>query len=497
MSHNVADIEDAAHLHIERQSELTSELTKKLAECNGHIHVASQLQAVLENNAIEVGHQIETLTTTLHNQIEAQKQRLLHKIHTTRQQNVMALQRHLSNLGSFQKNLLYVYRKHCDSFDNHNTNSEILNFGVELKNILEYDTKFDYETNVITLKPATFEGGPSNLIGSLHIQNSPLLSSDTNESHLSRSFPRSYLEIGLNKSKKKSSVELPLSMSLSSSFRRHSLFKRNVCLKPIFQFDIYDSLQLTCLLLYDKHQIFLTGRKGDIGIMQIYEKQGKYLKTILDSGDAFQMAGNRKNSKIFITEPDKRILTKMRSKDFNVKTLVTNKRVLGVTVNSEADVIFSDAETRCIYKCSNNGQNIKLLIKSEGINHSFKKPVYLTTDTMDNIYITDIETNHVICFRQNAEMLFKYGGPKHLNKPGQVCIDKDGFVLVADENNDRIVLLDDQGKFVKVLLDSKNDLCKPVCLALDFIKQPRLFVGESCGVVKVFKYLTNEDKENQ
>lgn len=495
IDHDVADIGESAQQQIERQQVLESELTKKLADWNRKIHETSQIQTALESNAIEVIDQIETLTNTLHNQIEAQKHHLLHRIHSTRQQNSMALQRHLSYLTSFQKSLLHVYRKHCDSFDGNSTNSDVLNFGVELETVLQHEEKFNYESNILTLQPATFEGGPSNLLGTLHIQNSQLLNSDTNESCLSRSFPRSFWEIGLNKGKKKKSVELPLSMSLSSSFRRHSLFKRNICLKPIFEFEIYEKLQPTCLLLFSRGKLYLTGRKEDIGILQVYEKQGVYEDTIYKDGDAFQMAGNGKTSKIFITEPGKRLLTKMKPKEILVKTLIDNKQPLGVAIDSKTDIIFSDAETRRIFKCSNNGQNLKLLIKSEGINHVFRKPAYLTTDAMDNVYVTDTETNHVICFRQNAEMLFKYGGPKHLNKPGQVCIDKEGFILVADENNDRIVLLDDQGKFVKVLLDSKNDLCKPVCLALDFDKN-YLYVGENGGVIKVFKYLINQENES-
>ena len=67
-----------------------------------------------------------------------------------------------------------------------------------------------------------------------------------------------------------------------------------------------------------------------------------------------------------------------------------------------------------------------------------------------------------------------------LNTPTHLAIDKNNFVLVTDYNNHRIIMLDPDLKFVKVLITPEAGLYRPCRLVLDEREesQLRLYVGE-------------------
>ncbi|XP_045187754.2 uncharacterized protein LOC123545493 [Mercenaria mercenaria] len=68
---------------------------------------------------------------------------------------------------------------------------------------------------------------------------------------------------------------------------------------------------------------------------------------------------------------------------------------------------------------------------------------------------------------------------------GIVC-DEEGHILVSDWNNDCIHVLDRDGNFLLNLIGKKDGLEGPNALGLD--KRGYLWVGDSHGVVRVFKY---------
>ena len=64
--------------------------------------------------------------------------------------------------------------------------------------------------------------------------------------------------------------------------------------------------------------------------------------------------------------------------------------------------------------------------------------------------------------------------------PTHLAVDKNNFVFVADYNNYRIVLLDSNLDFIKVLITPESSLYRPCRIALDETDgdKVRLFVGE-------------------
>lgn len=68
---------------------------------------------------------------------------------------------------------------------------------------------------------------------------------------------------------------------------------------------------------------------------------------------------------------------------------------------------------------------------------------------------------------------------------GIVC-DADGYILVSDWNNDCVHVLDRDGNFLLQLVNSKDGLEGPNALGID--RRGYLWVGDSHGVVRIFKY---------
>ena len=96
---------------------------------------------------------------------------------------------------------------------------------------------------------------------------------------------------------------------------------------------------------------------------------------------------------------------------------------------------------------------------------------------------------HRVCLMDvNGGLKTSYGHSKgdltgdegQLNTPTHLAVDKNNFVLVTDYNNHRIILLDPDLKFVKVLITSEAGLYRPCRLVLDEREesQLRLYVGE-------------------
>jgi len=120
-----------------------------------------------------------------------------------------------------------------------------------------------------------------------------------------------------------------------------------------------------------------------------------------------------------------------------------------------------------------NGQ----LINSWGANQ-FIMPHGLTVDNENNIWVTDVGLHQVFKFSHDGKLLLKLGEATiagndrlHFNKPTAVAIAKDGSFYVSDGyGNSRIVKFSSQGKYLfewGKKGDTKNEFNIPHAICLD------------------------------
>ena len=147
---------------------------------------------------------------------------------------------------------------------------------------------------------------------------------------------------------------------------------------------------------------------------------------------------------------------------------------------------------RCIYTLASVGGTIKRILTLHGRN-PFKCPRHVTVNASDDVIVSDAGDNLVVLFNDSGQVVWEYGGGEggagvgELDNPAGVCADNLGNVLICDQNNDRVVLLDSAGNFLCHVLEGSENIERPAAVAVD--KDGRMVVAQEDGRVKVFSYL--------
>ena len=167
----------------------------------------------------------------------------------------------------------------------------------------------------------------------------------------------------------------------------------------------------------------------------------------------------------------------------------------GIATNSSGDVIVADCMSRCIYIMSVLGGTIQRIITQRG-RQPFKCPAYVAVNGKDQVIVADCGAHCVSIFSNKGQHICDHGvpekpgaGPGLLDCPSGICIDKLDNILICDKNNDRIVLLDPRGRFMCVVVEGQDVLQRPQAVCVD--REGRLLVAEEEGMVKIFKYREN------
>lgn len=117
------------------------------------------------------------------------------------------------------------------------------------------------------------------------------------------------------------------------------------------------------------------------------------------------------------------------------------------------------------------------------------EPSDIFVDNQQNVYIADTGNHRILCFDTNLQYLRqisefenpnKEGGMDKLNMPSGVFVTDEGKVYIADTENSRIVITDNQGKLLKIVPQPQSEvfpegfIYKPSALVVD--KAHRIYV---------------------
>ena len=194
---------------------------------------------------------------------------------------------------------------------------------------------------------------------------------------------------------------------------------------------------------------------------------------VVDSQDRVYVF-NRGEHPMLVFEADGRFVTSWGEGLF--------KRPHGVTLGPDESLYCVDDEAHCIYKCTLDGQVLQTIgTPHEGATRHSGQPFHLPTkvafdpDTND-IYITDGYGNaRVHKYLSDGQHIFSWGDygpePSQFNLPHSVCTDVDGLVYVADRENHRIQIFDEQGNYV----DQWSNVHRPCGL---HIHQDLVYIGQ-------------------
>lgn len=191
--------------------------------------------------------------------------------------------------------------------------------------------------------------------------------------------------------------------------------------------------------------------------------------------------------------PNEKKMRWSRDCDYGLCLCVTNELNIILTVYNESR----------LDEYSPDGECIRTIILSPEA--GFRFPVHAIKLTNGHFVVSygfrDSDL-YGLCIMDADGKLVKSFGTKcgsnneQLNRPVHLCVDGNGFVLVADQYNDRVLLLDSNLRFQREILSKvKHGLLCPKRILLDEPRS-RIIVAEdhlgSVGMIRVYRMSSNE-----
>ena len=126
-----------------------------------------------------------------------------------------------------------------------------------------------------------------------------------------------------------------------------------------------------------------------------------------------------------------------------------------IAINRQHEIIMSDTHRGCLCKFDKHGKYLSCI-------DNLKFPTFITVGDDDSIIVSDRDNNCVVIFNSDGSVRDKFGstgtGKGQLKRPYGVATDGE-YILVANNENNRIQIFKYNGQFVS-MIESKDDPLK-------------------------------------
>jgi len=153
----------------------------------------------------------------------------------------------------------------------------------------------------------------------------------------------------------------------------------------------------------------------------------------------------------------------------------------GLSVTDTHSVLVTCDEVRKIKEFGTGGKLLRQIQLPEDV-VSPRHAIQLSSGEFIVCHGNRLDRVHRVCLIDcNGHVVKSYGGRKGLGTqqvdvPAHLAVDRNGFVFVADENNNRVLLLSPALTFVREVLSREHLKWSPLRLWLDYDRY-RLYVG--------------------
>ncbi|XP_078310242.1 uncharacterized protein LOC111135508 isoform X1 [Crassostrea virginica] len=191
---------------------------------------------------------------------------------------------------------------------------------------------------------------------------------------------------------------------------------------------------------------------------------------------------DRDNKVIFRITPDKKITEFIKTGDWTPLSVhssrINGDILVGSTKDKEAKVTRYSKAGKEIQKVQRDNQGQEL----------YRCPKYITENINGDICTSDYDKHAVVVLNKSGQHSFSYTGQGSEIWPFGICTDVLGHILVCDIHSNTVHLLDQDGRFLSVILSSQQGIKHPRGLCVD--DENNLYVGQrDTNTVSVHKFL--------
>ena len=201
------------------------------------------------------------------------------------------------------------------------------------------------------------------------------------------------------------------------------------------------------------------------------------------------------NEKIFLSDQNKETFWELNAQSTTVWRAhpVTSKSST-LSETCEGNVIVSCPSSKQLFEFSPKLDKYYTPISLESLDITPSHAVKLSTGEFVVSDVTGTE-HRIVKLNSNGDVICDYGrvtkvenGTLSLNMPTYLVRSKNDFILVADQDNDRILLMSPNLELVRELILPKHGLQKPFRMCLDE-EHERLFVHENSQTeISIFSF---------
>ena len=227
-------------------------------------------------------------------------------------------------------------------------------------------------------------------------------------------------------------------------------------------------------------------------IVQI-DSQGNQLQRIQTSGyrdqgyhsathDGNLLFTDKYINVIYRITPDRKIAEFIKTGDWTPLSVHSSRINGNILVGIIKDY---QAKVTRYSKTGKEIHNVQRDIKGQGL---YSNPHYITENINGDICISDYDKDAVVVVNKSGQFRFSYKGQGTEFIPFGICTDGLGHILVCDNASDTVHLLDQDGRFLSVILSSQQGIKCPRSVCVD--GGNNLYVGQYLtNTIIVYKYL--------
>ncbi|XP_078329846.1 uncharacterized protein LOC111117819 [Crassostrea virginica] len=191
---------------------------------------------------------------------------------------------------------------------------------------------------------------------------------------------------------------------------------------------------------------------------------------------------DKDEKKIYRITPDRKITEFIKTGDWKPISIHSSR------INGDILVGMKKDGRAKVTRYSKAGKEIQNIQRDNQGQELYIYPHYITENINGDICTSDFCKEVVVVRNKSGQHRFSYAGQGSWFRPYGICIDVLGHILVCDNVSDTVHLLDQDGRFLSIILSKQQGIEFPRGVCVD--DENNLYVGQQfTNTVTVYKYL--------